>query len=75
MHNAKEMLNLQGLLVLIVRALTKYYDIIERVYFILLISTFLFLLFLYTVSLCMKKVTSIPVWTYRLILCSILLTR
>ena len=69
------MLNLQGLLVLIVRALTKYYDIIERVYFILFISTFLFLLFLCTVSWCMKKITSIPVWTYRLILCSILLTR
>ena len=62
MPNAKEVVNLQGLLVLIVGyvdmityPLTKYYFIIERVYFIyrlliLFISTLSFLLFLYSVS-------------------------
>ena len=49
------MVNLQGLLILIVSTLTKYYNIIKRVYFkyrcfVKLISTFLFLLFSYTVS-------------------------
>ena len=60
MHNAKEMVNLQGLFVLIVGTLTKYYNIIERVYFIyrlfiLFISTLSFLMFLYTVSLRRKR--------------------
>ena len=61
-HNSKEIVNIQGLFVLTVGyvdmttyPLTKYYYIIERVYFIyrlfiLFISTFSFLLFLYTVS-------------------------
>ena len=54
-YNAKEMVNLQSLLALIVVTLTKNYNIIERVYFIcrlflLFISTFSFLLSLYTVS-------------------------
>ena len=61
MHNTQEMVNLQGLCVLIVGyvdmityPLAKYYYIIERVYFIyklfiLFISTFSFLFF-YTVS-------------------------
>ena len=54
-HNAEEMVNLQGLLVLIVGSLTKQYKLIEKVYlicrlFILFINTFLSLLFLCTVS-------------------------
>ena len=61
-HNSKEIVNLQGLLVLTVgyvdiktHPLTKYYYIIERLYFIcrlfiLFISTISFLLFLCTVS-------------------------
>ena len=61
MHNSKEIVNLQGIFVLTVgyvdmttHSLTKYYYVIERVYFIyklfiLFISTFLFL-FLYTES-------------------------
>ena len=62
-HNSKEMLNLQGLFVVLtvgyvdmtIYPLTKYYYIIEKLYFIykffiLFISTFSFLLFLYTVS-------------------------
>ena len=74
------MVYLQGLLVLIVDTLTKYYNIIERVYFIrslfiLFISTFSFFLFLYTVSCGIREITSIPAWTYRFLLCSILLTR
>ena len=61
MHNLKEIVNIQGLFVLTVGyvdvntyPLTKYYYIMERVYlirlFILFITTFSFLLFLYTVS-------------------------
>ena len=62
MHNSKELVNLQGLFVLTVGyidiktyPLTKYYNIIKRVYFIyrlfiVFTSTFSLLLFLYTVS-------------------------
>ena len=62
MYNSKEIVNIQGLFVLTVgyvdvdtNPLTKYYYIIERVYlilrlFILFITMFSFLLFLYTVS-------------------------
>ena len=62
MHNSKEIVNIQVLLVLTVGyvdmatyLLTKYYYIIERVYliytlFILFISTLSLLLFFYTVS-------------------------
>ena len=61
-HNSKEIVNIQGLYVLTVGyvdmttyPVTKYFCIIERVYFIyrlfmLFISTLSFLLFLYTVS-------------------------
>ena len=61
-HNSKEIVNMQGLFVLTADSvdmttypLTIYYHIIERVYliyrlFILFISTFSCLLFLYTVS-------------------------
>ena len=61
-HNSKEIVNIQDLFVLTVGnvdmttyPLTKYYYIIEKVYFIyrlfvLFISTFQFLLFLYTAS-------------------------
>ena len=62
MHNSKEIVSLQDLFVLTVSCvdsktcpLTKYYYIIEKVYFIyrlfiLFIITFSFLLFLYSVS-------------------------
>ena len=61
-HNSKEVMNLPGLLVLTVGyidiktfALSKYYYITEREYFIfrlfiLFVSTFSFLFFLYLVS-------------------------
>ena len=61
-HNSKEIINTQGLFILTVAnvdmttyPLTKYYYIIEKVYFIyrlfvLFIRTFQFLLLLYTVS-------------------------
>ena len=67
MHSAKEIVILYGLLALIVGyvdmityPLTKYYYIIERVYFnyrlfILFISTFSFLSFFYTLSWGYKK--------------------
>ena len=60
LHNSKKIVNMQGLFVLTISRymakypLTKYYYIIEKVYFIytllvLFISTLSFLLFLYTV--------------------------
>ena len=87
MHKEKEIVNLQGLLVLIVGyvdmiiyPLTKYYYIIERVYFIyrlfiLFISTFSFLLFFIQYHGDIREIISISVWAYRFMLCSILLTR
>ena len=78
-HNSKETVNIQGLFVLTVGyvdmttyPLTKYYYIIERVdfiyrLFILCITTFSFLLFLYTVSWAYKRDylhASIDIWFY-----------
>ena len=72
------MVNLQGFFLLIVGT-TKYYNIIETVYFIdrlfmLFLSTFSFMLLFYNNHGGMREITPIPVWTYRSILCSILST-
>ena len=91
-HNSKEIVNIQDLFVLTVGnvdmttyPLTKYYYIIEKVYFIyrlfvLFISTFQFLLFLYTASWRYKRDhphASIYIYIYILfnIMFWILLTR
>ena len=87
MHNLKEIENMRGLFVLTVGyedmttyIVTKYYYIIEGVYFIyrllvLFMSTLSFLLFLYVVSWSYKRDylhASIDILFY---ICSILLTR
>ena len=75
-HNSKEIVNIQGLFVLIIGyvvmktyTLTKYYYIIARVYFIyrlliLFITTFSFLMFLYTLS-CRQKRDYLHASSYR----------
>ena len=82
-HNSKEIVNIQDLFVLTVGnvdmttyPLTKYYYIIEKVYFIyrlfvLFISTFQFLLFLHTASWRYKRDhPHDSIYIYCFILCS-----
>ena len=73
MHNSQEIVDIQGFFVLtvgyvdvITYPLTKYYYIIEGIYFIymlfiLFVTTLSFLLFLYTVHGGIKEITSMPV--------------
>ena len=86
-HNSKEIVNIQGLFVLTVGyvdvttyPLTKYYYIIERVYFFI---RYLYYLSVRCQSCCfyiqyyggIRDITSMPVQILCFVLCSILLTQ